>query len=615
MLVDNIDHNQNSIPNVLGNILRDPIKLVIWDLDETFWKGTLSEGGAELVAENVEIVHTLNSRGIINAICSKNDLATVKARLESDGLWDSFVFRRIAWQPKGEAVARIIEDMQLRAPNVLFIDDNIGNLREAEHYAPGLQTAMPDILPSLLTMPQLKGKSDPDLTRLQQYRQLEEKFLDRAQHAASNEEFLRECRIQVDIHSDIAAEFDRVHELILRTNQLNFTKRRLQRSDLENLIADPNYQCAYISVKDKYGEYGICGFYSLYNGELCDFLFSCRTLNMGVEQWVYQKIGSPQLTVVGEVVADVHNQPAVDWINLAVETSDSSASSAPQFHNDARVLIKGGCDLIQVNDFLGGRLETDLSYTNNNGDYVEAHHIEFIKGVADGTYQNNIDILENIVFYRKNDIADNFVEKCKSENYSHIAFSLLNEYGQGLYKHKLTNLVLPYGQYYRPITDTTYWEQIDQPGLKPAFLQWFQDNFEFIGSVDGPRLQADIRWLRSVIPAKTRLIFINGAEVDLGERQMPDRVGLHLHQRELNRALDEVVATLDNCSICDVRQFMTSEHDVTFDTRHYTRSAALKLAEALASAISADVKVIERGPIAMLTRKVLRKLGKIVTVG
>ena len=60
---------------------------------------------------------------------------------------------------------------------------------------------------------------------------------------------------------------------------------------------------------------------------------------------------------------------------------------------------------------------------------------------------------------------------------------------------------------------------------------------------------------------------------------------------------------------------MTSEHDVTFDTRHYTRSAALKLAEALASAISADVKVIERGPIAMLTRKVLRKLGKIVTVG
>ena len=32
------------------------IKLIVWDLDDTFWTGTLSEGGATSIAENIQLV-------------------------------------------------------------------------------------------------------------------------------------------------------------------------------------------------------------------------------------------------------------------------------------------------------------------------------------------------------------------------------------------------------------------------------------------------------------------------------------------------------------------------------------------------------------------------------
>ena len=51
----------------------ETIKLVVWDLDETFWTGTLSEGGARIPEDNVQLVKDLTDCGIINSICSKNE--------------------------------------------------------------------------------------------------------------------------------------------------------------------------------------------------------------------------------------------------------------------------------------------------------------------------------------------------------------------------------------------------------------------------------------------------------------------------------------------------------------------------------------------------------------
>ena len=82
------------------------VKLVIWDLDETFWRGVLSEIGIDYVSANHTLVEKLSRRGIVNSICSKNDFEAVRGALERHGIWDHFVFSKIAWGPKGELIAQ-----------------------------------------------------------------------------------------------------------------------------------------------------------------------------------------------------------------------------------------------------------------------------------------------------------------------------------------------------------------------------------------------------------------------------------------------------------------------------------------------------------------------------
>jgi FkbH-like protein len=587
--------------------LREPVKLVIWDLDETFWEGTLSEGGAQFIDANSAIVRELNRRGIINSICSKNDFAAAENFLSgADSLWDEFVFPRIGWMPKGETIARLLDDMQLRAPNVLFIDDNVGNLREAEYFAAGLQTADPGIIPYLLDLPQLKGKDDRKLSRLKQYRQLQAKFDDRTNWNASNEEFLRSCGIQVEIGNDLSAEHERVLELINRTNQLNYTKRRLTGDELADLMIEPGRESGYIRVFDRYGDYGIVGFYSVKDGELTDFLFSCRILHMGVENWLYQNLGAPNLTVVGEVITALEPQSSVTWINTGA-TDAARAGNAPGvgIGSQAKVLLKGGCDLVQVDDFLAGKLETELSYTNGQGCYVEWHHIEVMRRSNAAVLERFGAVVDRLPFISRAEYSTKALDP--GTDYTHVALSLLNEYGQGLYRLKGTDFVVPYGQYYVDITKPCHWSELATAGLTQAFLQWFSEAFDFCGAVTVERFRENIRWLSGALPDGRMLLLINGAEVDLGDAAA-DQTRLDLHQRSYNEALDELVRELPNVRICDVREFILTAEDVTFNTRHYSRKSYLHLAESLARQTESSVRVVERRPVAMVTHKALRLL-------
>lgn len=78
----------------------DKIKLVIWDLDETFWQGTFSEGNVEIPQEIRQLIVQLTDTGIINSICSKNDAAPVMEYLKKQGLDEYFVFPSINWNPR-----------------------------------------------------------------------------------------------------------------------------------------------------------------------------------------------------------------------------------------------------------------------------------------------------------------------------------------------------------------------------------------------------------------------------------------------------------------------------------------------------------------------------------
>ena len=333
-------------------MIDNKVKLVIWDLDETFWQGTLSEEGVTPIERNHDIVTELATRGIISSICSKNDYEQAKAKLTELGLWEYFVFPSINFGPKGQAIAEMIESAALRPQNVLFIEENPSNLEEVKFFNDSIMTAHPkDILEQLLNHPNLAGKPDPELTRLKQYQFLQRKVEERTATALSNEEFLRSSNIRLIIDYDIEANFDRVVELINRTNQLNYTKLRLNTPDDIAAFKEQlnSFGCLAGCVRaiDNYGDYGLVGFFLMTRTasirELTHFVFSCRIMNMGVEQYIYEILGKPDIEIVPPVSQPLDSHATVDWITL----DDGKQNTGPSVRGRKLVLL-GGCDLLQL---------------------------------------------------------------------------------------------------------------------------------------------------------------------------------------------------------------------------------------------------------------------------
>lgn len=583
MVIDGRSEGAVSADPASGDPSR-PVKLVVWDLDDTLWQGTLSEGPVVLDRATADVVRGLNRRGIVNSVCSKNDRAGARAVLEEAGLWDEVVFARIDWSPKGARVAQIVEDAQLRAEDVLFIDDLALNREEVRQAVPGIQVAGPGIIDRLLSLPELAGKDDRHLSRLRQYRLLEQRLADRVATPGSNEKFLRSCDIRVGVFTDPESEADRLFELVNRTNQLNFTKRRPTREEFDSMLADTRRSSGYIRVRDRYGDYGICGFFSLApdDGALTDFLFSCRILNMGVEQWVYDFLGRPPVTQVGEVASPLEG--SVDWITRddalfdaeAVPSAGRTGGGTTRSQPD-RVLMVGGCDLAAVEQFLGGDIVTSFSHTGPNGSFIYVGHTETIRQSASGISIEQRHLVDRIPFLDQGVFASPAVAEPR---YDVLVLSVLTDYTQGLYRHRDLGLVAPWHQYNLDATDPANWPWIERrfgrEGIDRDFLRWFADEFEFLGGITVERFQQNVRWLADAIPDGARLILLNGAEVPIERPTEPER---HLHHRTMNAALEQVVATLPDASVCDVRAFVRGPDDVMSDIRHYRRHVYLGMAE------------------------------------
>lgn len=276
-------------------MLTQPIKCIIWDLDETLWDGTLVENeGLEPRTAITDLIPELDRKGVINSICSKNHFGDASEVLKDLGLWGYFVFPVIEFAPKGQQIEMIIDHLQLRPDNVLFIDDNPGNRNEAQYYCPNLMVADPNE-PGFVEV--LKGivQSTEGSSRLERYKLLETKTSAK-QAFSDNSQFLHDSDIRVCIirnPADLTFK-QRIIELGNRTNQLNFTTSRFP--------DDASFEQAFeqqvtknhgvIFVYDKYGDYGLVGFYAFDEDgskrHLEHCFFSCRILNMGVEQAVYQ---------------------------------------------------------------------------------------------------------------------------------------------------------------------------------------------------------------------------------------------------------------------------------------------------------------------------------------
>jgi FkbH-like protein len=427
--------------------MREPIRLVIWDLDETFWKGTLTEGGIrEYVQDNHNLVIELAQRGIMSSICSKNDHNQVKALLQARGIWEYFIFPSIDWSPKGPRIEAIVDAVQLRAPTIMFIDDNHANRGEARAAVPGIEVADETIITRIRDDPFFRGKSYNGLTRLKQYKLLEEKVVSKTRFNGDNREFLKQSAIRVRIVSELDDKLDRIVELINRTNQLNFTKRRIP-DDVEEakqvivgMLKQFDARAGLVEVEDRYGKYGYCGFF-LMSGHwgvntLWHFAFSCRVLGMGVEQWVYDVLGRPKFEIVGEVLSKLDFAP--DWINNIGDRDSRNEAAKPL----PDVRIRGGCELEILEHFFRAEAKSTTSevISMQRRHIVMRNHSSLLAQSTRPLSDEQIEVIQDVGL-ELGDMRSNFFGDCAPG--SLLVFSPTADAFCPIYQHHTHALRLP----------------------------------------------------------------------------------------------------------------------------------------------------------------------------
>lgn len=563
------------------------IKLVIWDLDNTFWTGTISESKIEPIVKNIALIRALTDGGIINSICSKNTFEVAEQKLKELGIWDFFVFPSIEWTPKGQRIKNQIKSMSLRAENVLFIDDEITNLEEARHYSPELMVGKPDVIENLYSFAATLEKKDTELTRLKQYKLLEQKDIENKKYD-NNEDFLFASNIEVVIQENCIDELERIHELIQRSNQLNYTKKRITIDELSELIVNPSAKCGYVSVKDKFGEYGIVGFYAQLNNKLEHFLFSCRTIGQGVEQYVYATLNYPDLQVNGAVTSNLTNALAPKWINQDNESSVESIQDNQQKHSNCRILVKGPCDLLKAMTYLKHAefFTTEFTYINEKfGNTIDAHnHSVHIIGLNKYTLKDKQEIIEDCIFVDPAMLDGSFF--CKE--YDIIFLSTLIESNHGIYKKKDSNIHVAFGESSYPLTDSRNWSGYVDGTFHTAnnsftleYLEAFSTKYSYEGKTTPRDYVERIKIILALLNTKTVLCLLLGSELPYAKNTNPAYSDRHIYHAELNAAIRSFAKDTNRIKLIEINDFIKNENDYTSSINHFTARVYYEISQAM----------------------------------
>jgi FkbH-like protein len=106
--------------------------------------------------------------------------------------------------------------------------------------------------------------------------------------------FLKSCEIALDISPYEPAQYQRVSELVQRTNQLNFSGHKHTREELEALLSDPAKEKLVLKCSDRYGSYGTVGFCIVEPGgdavRVWDLTLSCRVQGKLIEKALFDHL-------------------------------------------------------------------------------------------------------------------------------------------------------------------------------------------------------------------------------------------------------------------------------------------------------------------------------------
>jgi len=100
------------------------IKCLVWDLDNTIWDGVILEDGDVVLKDGIiDIIKTLDERGVLQSIASRNNFKDAYDKLLEFGISEYFLYPQINWNSKSESIKSIAKDLNIGIDSFAFVDD------------------------------------------------------------------------------------------------------------------------------------------------------------------------------------------------------------------------------------------------------------------------------------------------------------------------------------------------------------------------------------------------------------------------------------------------------------------------------------------------------------
>ncbi|MDD4438226.1 MAG: HAD-IIIC family phosphatase [Tissierellia bacterium] len=261
----------------------------------------------------------LVKNGLILAICSKNnesDVFEVWEKNKNCLITNEYISAyRINWQNKAENIKELLEELNIGADSVVFIDDSPTERELVKQFHPTIE------VPEFPSQPYMLQKFIVDiihkyfrvysLTKEDQNKTMQYKENIERKKFATNftdiSEYIASLDIVIQLYEANSFTIPRIAQMTQKTNQFNLTTRRYDETQI-NAFLENGKKIYCIGVKDKFGDNGITGLIIYfvnnrqYTATIDTLLLSCRILGKGIEEafcyTIFNKLKKERIKVI-----------------------------------------------------------------------------------------------------------------------------------------------------------------------------------------------------------------------------------------------------------------------------------------------------------------------------
>ena len=285
-------------------------KALIFDCDNTLWKGVLGEDGFDGIkmsendkagkpfAEVQNLAIELSKNGVILGLCSKNnpeDVENVLQNLPDMVLKnENITIKKVNWTNKAQNLREIASELNIGIDSIVFVDDSDFEINLIKEQVPEITTIQvpkkthlyPTVIRKAFSLFFKNNITEEDRKKTEQYaNQLKRK--DAEKKASSFEDYLRNLEMSLTIYVNDKSIVPRMAQMTQKTNQFNLTTKRYTEAQILNFVESPKYDVFALSVADKFGDNGITGLAIIKNNnkfaEIDTYLMSCRVIGRNIE--------------------------------------------------------------------------------------------------------------------------------------------------------------------------------------------------------------------------------------------------------------------------------------------------------------------------------------------